>query len=106
MHKEHELMDKIRIELTRHGAAVFRANVGVIRTPDGRYINIGLPKGFSDLFGVLPNGQAFFIECKVKPNKPTSEQISFIRAMKSRNAFAGTAYSVEEALKICELQKS
>lgn len=102
---EHRLMDDIRLELSKHGAAVFRANVGVMRTPDGRYVNTGIPKGFSDLFGVLPNGRAFFIECKVKPNKPTPEQINFISAMQARGAYAGVAYSVEEAVQICGLRK-
>ena len=103
MAREHELMDNMRLALSQHDAVVFRANVGTGRTIDGRYFNTGLPKGFSDLFGVLPGGRAFFIECKVKPNKPAKEQVNFIEQMKSCGAYAGVAYSVEEALEICGL---
>ena len=103
MDAEHKLMDNIRLELSKRGAKVFRANVGRFMTADGRCVSTGLPKGFSDLFGVLPGGRAFFVECKVKPRKPTDEQNNFISAMRSCNALAGVAYSVEEALRICEL---
>lgn len=102
MGKEHKLMDDIRLALSLKGAVVFRANVGYFKTADGRFISTGLPKGFSDLFGTLPNGKSFYIECKIKPNKPTQEQLNFIERMKRLGAYAGVAYSVEEAEEICK----
>lgn len=97
---ETSLMNAIRIKLSDMGYTVFRANVGTVKTPDGRYFNTGLPKGFSDLFAVK-NGNVYFIEVKVHPNTPTPEQLNFIDRMCKQGCSAGVAYSVEEALQIC-----
>lgn len=97
---EMDLMNSIRIKLSDMGYMVFRANVGTVKTPDGRYFNTGLPKGFSDLFAVK-NGKVYFIEVKVHPNTPTAEQLNFIDRMRKQGCSAGVAYSVEEAVQIC-----
>jgi len=81
------------------GFTVFRINVGNFYTKDERYIKSGVPRGFSDLFAVK-DGRAYFIEVKVKPNKPTKDQLNFIDRMRERGCVAGVAYSVEEAIKI------
>ena len=96
---ETELMNRIRIELSKRGYTVFRANVGKIRMSDGRWFDTGLPKGFSDLFAVK-NGKIYFIETKIKPNKPTDEQINFIEQMKNKGCVAGVVYSVNEAIEL------
>lgn len=96
--QEHDLMNSIRLELSKYGFAVFRTNVGKFRLPDGRFVNTGLPKGFSDLFAVK-DGKIFFLEVKVKPNKPTKEQLDFLKIMYERYGAKGrVVYSVEEAL--------
>lgn len=98
---EHDLQNEIRLRLSRLGFAVFRTNVGKFRDIDGRWHDTGLPKGFSDLLAVR-NGRAYFIEVKVKPNKPSDEQLNFIGQMKNRyGCAAGVAYSVEDAERIC-----
>ena len=97
---ETDLMNEIRLALSKTGFAVFRANVGKFKLNDGRFLSTGLPKGFSDLFAVK-NGRVYFIEVKVKPNKPTGEQLSFIEQMKEKGCGAGVAYSIEDAFKIC-----
>jgi hypothetical protein len=56
--------------------AVFRTNSGSVRLPNGKSFR-GLPKGFSDCMLVRPGGKVYFIETKVKPNKPTEEQTAF-----------------------------
>lgn len=96
---ETDLMNLIRLKLTELGYIVFRANVGTVRLPDGRYFKTGLPAGFSDLFAVK-NGRVCFIEVKVEPNKPTAEQIVFINQMRLKGCVAGVAYSVEEAVEL------
>lgn len=94
---ETDLMHLIMDAVSKRGCLVFRSNVGKVRTSDGRWFDTGLPKGFSDLFGFLPrSGRIFFIECKVKPNKPTSEQVNFIHVVQNLGAIALVAYSVEE----------
>lgn len=82
---------------------LWRANVGSVRTAEGRYFSTGLPKGFTDLFGVLPaehskSGAAMpvFIEVKVKPNKPSPEQVKFIEEQRAKGAIAGVVYSIDE----------
>lgn len=100
--QEHDLQNLIRLELTKRGYTVFRSNVGKIRMSDGRWFDTGLPKGFSDLFAVK-QGKVFFIEVKVRPNVPSPEQLNFVTQMQAKGCSAGVAYSVEDALKICEL---
>ena len=97
---EHDLQNLIRLKLTELGYTVFRANVGKVKMQDGRWFDTGLPKGFSDLFAVK-DGRVYFIECKVKPNKPTPEQLNFIERMIQQGCRAGVAYSVDEAVMIC-----
>lgn len=99
---EMRLMHEIMIALTEAGCQVFRTNVGKVRTPDGRFFDTGLPKGHSDLYGFRRDGQIFYVEVKVKPNKPTTEQILFIAAMRNKGALGGVAYSVKEALDIAK----
>ncbi|HEM4402309.1 TPA: VRR-NUC domain-containing protein [Streptococcus suis] len=100
MEKEHKIQNDIRVGLTEVGCLVFRANVGKVRTSDGRYFDTGLPRGFSDLFGFRPDGQIFFIEVKNKNGRVRPEQEKFIERMKKRGALAGVARSVEDALDI------
>ena len=97
---EHDLQNLIRLKLTELGYTVFRANVGKVKMKDGRWFDTGLPKGFSDLFAVK-SGRVYFIECKVKPNTPTPEQLNFIERMIQQGCPSGVAYSVDEAVKIC-----
>ena len=97
---EHDLQNEIRIKLSSLGYTVFRANVGKVKMQDGRWFDTGLPQGFSDLFAVK-SGRVYFIEVKVKPNKPTPEQLNFIERMIQQGCRAGVAYSVDEAVKIC-----
>lgn len=76
---------------------MFRCNVGRVKLADGRWFSTGLPKGFSDLFA-CKHGNTYFIEVKVRPNKPTPEQLTFIETMRFNGFTAGCVYSVEEAV--------
>lgn len=97
MTEEHKIMNEIRIALSEIGCIVFRVNVGKGRTFDGRYFDTGVPVGFSDLFGVMPNGRAFFVEVKTKMGRASQAQINFLQAMKNNGAVAGICRSAEEA---------
>ena len=100
--QEMELLNEIRLKLQEIGCLTFRTNVGKVRTPDGRWFSTGLPKGFSDLLCLRPDGVACFIETKLHPRKPTKEQCQFILAMIKQGCPAGVAFSVEDAIKIVE----
>lgn len=100
INNETDLMNNIRLELTKLGYTAFRANVGKVKLSDGRWFDTGLPKGFSDLFAVK-DGKIYFLEVKVKPNTPTPEQINFIEQMRKKGCIAGVVYSADEAVMLC-----
>lgn len=97
---ETDLMNRIRLELSKRKFVVFRANVGKFKMADGRFFDTGLPKGFSDLFAIK-DGKIYFVEVKITPNKPSLVQLNFIEQMQKHGCKAGVAYSVEEAIEIC-----
>lgn len=98
--KEIDVQNSIRLALNEI-AIVFRANVGTFKTTDGRMVDVGLPKGFSDLFGFRKSdGRMFFIEVKNEKGRTSIAQAHFIDMMKRNGAIAGVARSPEEAIKI------
>jgi len=100
MTEEHRIQNEIRLALSPYGVT-FRMNVAKVRTPDGRFISTGVPKGFSDLFGVRkPDGRAVFIEVKTTKGKPTQEQLHFLETMRKNGAIAGVCRSVEDAINL------
>ncbi|WP_288531045.1 VRR-NUC domain-containing protein [uncultured Secundilactobacillus sp.] len=103
MTSEHDLQNQVRVALSLHGCTVFRANVGKVRMPNGRWFDTGLPNGFSDLFGFRnSDGKIFFIEMKNEIGRLRPDQVRFGEVMKNRNVLYGVARSVEDALKIVE----
>ncbi len=91
------------MELTKMGYAVFRANVGKVKTADGRWFDSGLPVGFTDLFAIK-DGEVAFIEVKSATGKVRADQENFIKQMRERyGCKAGVARSVEEAKEIMEV---
>ena len=100
MKTEHTIQNEIRVALTENGYTVFRANVGKVKTADGRWFDTGLPKGHPDLYGFRPDGKIFYIEVKNANGRVRPEQKQFIRTVKARGALAGIARSVEDALDI------
>lgn len=100
---EHAIQKKIQLELSRHQCTVFRANVGRIHTPDGRFFSTGLPKGFPDLFGFRwTDGKIFFIEVKDAKGRPRADQVAFHKMLQSHNIVHGIARSVHDALMIVD----
>lgn len=109
---ERETQNEIRNALVDHGL-FFRANVGQAwtgdaqRLPNGdvlirnaRPFQTGLPKGFSDIFGLTNAGQFAAIECKSSAGRARPEQSLFIGAIQKNGGLAGIARSVEDALRI------
>jgi hypothetical protein len=102
MTKEIDIQNSIRLALNPF-AIVFRANVGIFSTADGRKISTGLPKGFSDLFGFRKSdGRIFFIEVKNEKGKLRADQEHFLETMKKHGAIAGVARTPEEAIAIIQ----
>jgi len=81
--KEIAIQDSIRVALAENGYVVFRANVGKVKTADGRFFDSGLPGGFPDLFGFKPeNGKIFFIEVKTPKGKRRADQVRFAKNLR------------------------
>lgn len=97
---EMDILRSIRLALSERGYCVFRINSGKVKMADGRWFDVGVPKGFSDLVAVK-DGKISFIEVKNEVGRPTAEQINFIKQMQTRyGCRAGIARSVEDALAI------
>ena len=100
MTEEHRIQNEIRLALA-DTCVIFRINVGKGYTPDGRYFDTGVPKGFSDLFGVrIADGRAVFIEVKTPQGRPTDQQKNFLETMRKNGAIAGVCRSPEEAVQL------
>jgi len=99
--KEQATQDSIRVALAQAGYIVFRANVGKVKTADGRFFDSGLPGGFPDLFGYKPeNGKIYFIEVKTPQGKRRADQVRFANGLRNKQAIYGVARSSEEAVTI------
>lgn len=101
---ESQLLNAVIRVLYPH-CKLYRVNVGRMRTPDGRWFSTGVPAGFPDLAGYRKSdGRAVYIECKVKPNKPTPKQAAFIEAARECGCLAAVCYSPEEALSLVGIE--
>jgi len=97
--KEMATQDAIRVALAEHGYIVFRANVGKVKTADGRFFDSGLPSGFPDLFGYKPeNGKIYFIEVKTPQGKRRADQVRFANGLRDKNVIYCVARSADEAV--------
>lgn len=86
--RESAILHQCMIALSEAGCTVFRANVGLFFTRDGRPVQTGLPRGFSDLFGHRPDGRAFYVEVKAACGRLRDEQRQFLMSMRDRGAIA------------------
>lgn len=93
---ESTIYNEIRLELSRHGAVLFRNNVGLFQTIDGRKIKTGLCKGSSDLIGWY-KGRFLAIEVKRFGQKAKLHQQNFIDQVNKSGGVAFVAYSPQDA---------
>lgn len=97
---ETDIQNEIR-ENVNDIAVMFRINVGLFFTKDGRPISTGVPTGFPDLFGFRKSdGKAIFLEIKKPKGVSSKKQKHFLAVMKKYKVIKGVARSVEEARKI------
>jgi hypothetical protein len=90
-------MHLIQLEASKRGARLFRNNVGLFTTLDGRKVKTGLCKGSSDLIGWF-RGQFLAVEVKIGKGKPTPEQIAFVNQVNADGGIGMIVYSVDEFL--------
>lgn len=102
---ETDIQNQIRVALSPY-CAVFRVNVGLCYTKDGRPMRTGVPVGFSDLFGHRKSdGMAFYIEVKTATGRASANQMRFLEQMLADGAIAGICRSPEDALKLLGVGK-
>jgi hypothetical protein len=100
---EHKIQNDIRVAVSQHGCTIFRANVGKVKLPNGRWFDTGLPRGYPDLFGFRhSDGKMFFIECKNEVGRLRPEQKVFQKFVKPLPVLYGVARSVDDAIAIIE----
>ena len=103
---EKKIMDEVALAWSERGLGrLFRANVGVYQTRDGRMIRIGVP-GFSDLHGFTMldgNPVATYFEVKTGRLTATHQQIAFLNSMKEHGCLAGVIRSLADALELKNL---
>lgn len=103
MTPEQYLDKQIMLWCGEHNWLCFHCNVGRVKTDDGRIFSTGLPTGFPDLLIITDTGKTIFCETKIKPRKPSSDQIKFINNLINRGHIAFVSYSINEF--ILQIQK-
>ena len=96
MTPEKLLSKQIQAVCGENNIICFDVNVGGGQLITGSYFRTGLPRGFPDLLLFNDNGKTAFIETKIKPRKPTQEQINFINTMKKRGFITGVVYDIHD----------
>ncbi len=85
-----------------NGIFAWRQNTTGIRrtTSTGRqFWQPSEAKGVSDILGVLsPSGRLLAVECKVRPNTPTEDQLAFLAAVQERGGMVVVCYEVEQLI--------
>lgn len=100
---EHEIQSAIMVAVSKRQCTIFRANVGKVKTIDGRWFDTGLPKGHPDLYGFKwSNGKVFYIEVKNAKGKPRPDQLQFHKFLTQVGIIHGLARSVDDALQIID----
>ena len=99
---EQKLDKQIMIYCGQKNWLCFHCNVGQVKLADGRYFSTGLPVGFPDLLILTDDNRTIFCETKIKPRKPTQQQLNFIANLNSRGFTAFVAYNFDEFLHFIE----
>ncbi len=100
---EQQIQNDIRVAVSLDKCRVFRANVGSVRLPNGKYFQTGLPNGYPDLHGYkISNGKIFYLEIKTPTGRPRPDQIQFHNQLMADHIIHGIARSPEDALKIID----
>jgi len=91
------IMPEIQCALSREGARVFRNNVGLFTTIDGRKVRTGLCVGSADLIGWY-KGRFLACEVKVPGKKPKPHQQNFLDQVNLSGGIGFYATSAEESV--------
>lgn len=99
MTPEQRLDKAIMLYCGEHNWLCFHINVSGGELLRGGYFKTGVPVGYPDLTIIKDNGEVAWCETKIKPRKPTQEQLNFIAELQKRGFKAFVAYNLEEFIK-------
>jgi hypothetical protein len=97
---EQDLVNSIIEYIQYRGGVATRINSGGIpkQGKDGSKYYVKLaPKGTSDIIACF-EGRYYAIECKLDYNKPTPEQLEFLKSVISAGGLAIIAYKLEDVI--------
>jgi hypothetical protein len=102
--RENKVQRSIIVRLRRLGIVLYRRNVMLARTPDGRKFRVEAA-GRSDLYGLLPashGSRHCEIETKADGKRPTPKQLKWLKEMTRFGAVAFWTDSANDAERIAE----
>ena len=108
---EKSLTAKLRLAAPKHGARLFRNQVGTYKLADGRYLTSGLGTGSPDLIGwktvtvtpsMIGTKIAVFVGLELKTGKktPPQEQIQWLQQIRESGGYAGWASTEEQGIQL------
>jgi hypothetical protein len=93
---EIDLQKNIEIDCGKRGWVCFHFNPGKKHLIDNTWWNSGIPKGWPDLIIFTNKGTTFFVETKVKYNKPSKEQRIFKEVFNKKGHVVEYVYSMQQ----------
>lgn len=99
---ESTILAEAQLAATAAGARVWRNNVGLLYTQDGRPVRVGLVPGSADLIGLTATGRFLAIECKRpqggRVSKEQQHWLDFVTGMGGLAIVARSGQDVTDAL--------
>lgn len=105
MKPEHALGNLIEIECGKLGWASFHGNVGKFKMIKKNYktgkneinwFDTGIPVGFPDYHILTSIVGTIYVETKIKPRRPSAEQIVWLNWLNKNGYYARLIYTIEE----------
>lgn len=94
---------QVAFKAHRRGLVMLDLEPGDIVLRKARPFSTGLPKGFSDLFGLVPGGRFFALEVKAERGRTHGNQDNFLAAVERNGGIAGVVRSPDDARRILGL---
>jgi len=80
--KELNLQKRCMLYASSLGLLVYHFEATSYQLPNGSYVNSNVPVGWPDLTIIDPKtSKVYFVELKIKPNKPTKEQLHYLEVL-------------------------
>lgn len=111
MTPEQALGKQLEIESGKMGWASFHGNVGkfriitynkVTKKNEVTWFDTGIPKGFPDYHIITNLGFTIYVETKIKPRKPSPDQVKWLNWLNNNGQRARVIYNIDEYKELIE----